>query len=173
MSKIGIAGIVISCVLGIVAIVVVPIQALDYLDGRYVTAKNNPILASLPAGIVLPWYSKNGVIPKGWAICDGSNGTPDLRSRFLRGVGSFSDVGLPGGQERIIVPESDLTVYASGWDDHLTEAPNGGPEQFQSWGSGRWHRLKSKGKIPKVEFETLPPYTTILFIMKLYPSQDS
>ena len=25
------------------------------------------------------------VAPKGWSLCDGTNGTPDLRGRFVRG----------------------------------------------------------------------------------------
>lgn len=27
-------------------------------------------------------------IPAGWALCDGNNGTPDLRDRFVLGAGS-------------------------------------------------------------------------------------
>lgn len=172
MSKTGIATIVISFILGISAIVVVPIKVLDYLDERYWKRQSYPILADLPAGAILPWYSREGTVPEGWAICDGSNGTPDLRKKFLRGVSSFSDVGSSGGQEEIRLPESDITVYASGWDNHLTESPNGGPQQNQSWGDRQWHRLKSKGKIPAIEFDTIPPYMSVLFIMKLEPKQD-
>ena len=41
-----------------------------------------------------------GTIPHGWALCDGSNGTPDLRNRFLEGqgwysIGTYLNPGLP------------------------------------------------------------------------------
>jgi hypothetical protein len=31
-------------------------------------------------------------IPSGWAICDGNNGTPNLIGRFIKAVGSASEV---------------------------------------------------------------------------------
>lgn len=33
------------------------------------------------------WSGEVDEIPAGWALCDGSNGTPDLRSRFIVGAG--------------------------------------------------------------------------------------
>ena len=51
-------------------------------------------LDSLPKGVILAWYAQSGTIPDGWAVCDGVNGTPDLRNRFLRGVATFADVGI-------------------------------------------------------------------------------
>ena len=36
----------------------------------------------LPLGIIMAFNKE--VAPKGWAICDGTQGTPDLRGRFIR-----------------------------------------------------------------------------------------
>ena len=36
----------------------------------------------LPRGSIIAWNGKTP--PKGWALCDGKNGTPDLRGRFIR-----------------------------------------------------------------------------------------
>jgi len=36
----------------------------------------------LPKGIILTY--NGATAPAGWAICDGTNGTPDLRGRFIR-----------------------------------------------------------------------------------------
>ena len=33
------------------------------------------------------WSGKVDEIPAGWSLCDGGNGTPDLRSRFIVGAG--------------------------------------------------------------------------------------
>ena len=41
----------------------------------------------VPVGGIIMWNSKT--IPSGWAICDGT-GTPDLRGRFIMGVGPTS-----------------------------------------------------------------------------------
>ena len=38
----------------------------------------------LPKGSIIAWNGKTP--PKGWALCDGKNGTPDLRGRFIRMV---------------------------------------------------------------------------------------
>jgi microcystin-dependent protein len=35
---------------------------------------------------------ENEKIPKGWVECDGTNGTPDLRGRFILGVGSLDEL---------------------------------------------------------------------------------
>lgn len=40
----------------------------------------------LPYGTIVPYVGALEKIPRGWALCDGSNGTPDLRGQFLQGV---------------------------------------------------------------------------------------
>ncbi len=37
----------------------------------------------IPAGAIIMWSAN--VIPNGWVICDGNNGTPDLTDKFIRG----------------------------------------------------------------------------------------
>ena len=41
----------------------------------------------LPIGTILPFIGDLADIPKGWYLCDGSNGTPNLTGRFLQGWG--------------------------------------------------------------------------------------
>jgi hypothetical protein len=48
----------------------------------------------LPYGSVVMWYGKRSKIPTGWVICDGTNGTPDLRNKFVIGAdGDYSPTG--------------------------------------------------------------------------------
>jgi hypothetical protein len=67
-------------------------------------------LYGVPAGTVIAWHppamnghsaDKSGkahiVPPVGWALCDGRNGTPDLRDRFVRGAASLAAIGTRGG----------------------------------------------------------------------------
>lgn len=51
----------------------------------------------IPSGAILLWSGSIGSIPSGWLICDGTNGTPNLRDRFVVGAGSTYAVGDTGG----------------------------------------------------------------------------
>ena len=51
----------------------------------------------IPTGIISLWSGSTGSIPSGWFICDGNNGTPDLRNRFIVGAGSTYAVAATGG----------------------------------------------------------------------------
>jgi hypothetical protein len=42
---------------------------------------NGPI----PQGGIIMWSGSISAIPTGWAVCDGANGRPDLRGRFIAG----------------------------------------------------------------------------------------
>ena len=44
----------------------------------------------VPSGAIIMWSGSIATIPSGWALCNGANGTPDLRNRFV--IGSSSDV---------------------------------------------------------------------------------
>lgn len=51
-----------------------------------------------PVGTVLAYVGSLDTLPAGWHLCDGTNGTPDLRERFLEGsnsAGEFIKPGLP------------------------------------------------------------------------------
>jgi microcystin-dependent protein len=52
---------------------------------------------TVPPGGIIMW--SGGVVPAGWALCDGTAGTPDLRNRFILagGAGSSYAVGSVGG----------------------------------------------------------------------------
>lgn len=50
-----------------------------------------------PIGCILQWSGSVGTIPGGWQLCDGTNGTPDLRDKFVIGAGGTRVVGLEGG----------------------------------------------------------------------------
>jgi hypothetical protein len=55
--------------------------------------------------------------PTGWAICDGTNGTPDLRDRFIIGAGSSFTLGATGGS---------YTSGGAGDHNHNTNGVSGG-----------------------------------------------
>lgn len=50
-----------------------------------------------PLGSIAIWSGSTGSIPTGWQLCNGTNGTPDLRDRFVVGAGTTYAVGATGG----------------------------------------------------------------------------
>jgi hypothetical protein len=57
----------------------------------------------VPAGGIIMWSGSIASIPAGWYLCNGSNGTPDLRNRFIVGAGSTYAVAATGGSADAIV----------------------------------------------------------------------
>lgn len=58
--------------------------------------------AAFPVGGIIMWSGSIASIPSGWALCNGSNGTPDLRDRFVVGAGSTYAVDSTGGSANAI-----------------------------------------------------------------------
>jgi hypothetical protein len=58
---------------------------------------------TIPTGMISLWYGSIGSVPTGWYLCDGTNGTPDLRDRFIVGAGSTYSVAATGGSADAIV----------------------------------------------------------------------
>ncbi|MDD5587034.1 MAG: hypothetical protein PHY92_08805 [Alphaproteobacteria bacterium] len=42
-------------------------------------------MSGTPRGSIIMWSGTKDNVPPGWALCDGTYGTPDLRSRFVVG----------------------------------------------------------------------------------------
>lgn len=53
--------------------------------------------AYVPVGDIMIWSGSIASIPGGWALCDRTPGTPDLRDRFVKGTGIQGEVGTTGG----------------------------------------------------------------------------
>ncbi len=107
------------------------------------TADEIRLALSLPQGAIIPWYWTAGDIPAGWAICDGANGTPDLRDRFLRGTVTIEEVGDAGGK----------ASYEAGpaRDDDIHHG----------------YQFFIRGTRDVRSYEILPPYVKVVYIMKL------
>lgn len=63
----------------------------------------------VPVGTISMWVGSVGDIPAGWHLCDGTNGTPDLRDRFVVGAGNKynpGSTGYPSGSTSLLLPGS-------------------------------------------------------------------
>jgi microcystin-dependent protein len=74
----------------------------------------------LPVGGIIMWSGAVNNIPSGWALCNGSNGTPDLRNRFIVGAGSGYNVAATGGSADAVVPAHSHTITDPG-HSHLMQ----------------------------------------------------
>jgi hypothetical protein len=62
----------------------------------------------------------------GWAVCDGTQGTPDLRHTFIRGAGANEDAGEVGiGIAAIVHTHTASVEYNQGKDIPLLCGPSG------------------------------------------------
>lgn len=89
----------------------VTIQTYDNLYGIIGTAPTPP--TPLPSGAILLWSGSIGSIPAGYYLCNGSNGTPDLRDRFIVGAGSTYAVDATGGSADAIVVSHNHTATST------------------------------------------------------------
>ena len=90
---------------------------------------------TLPTGCIILWSGAIGSIPSGFYLCNGSNGTPDLRDRFIVGAGSSYSVAQTGGSaDAIIVSHNHTATSTSTVTDpghtHTSNASSqsGGPQ---------------------------------------------
>jgi microcystin-dependent protein len=64
--------------------------------------------AMLPAGVITMWSGSILSIPAGWALCDGTSGTPDLRNKFIVGAGDDYSVADNGGEAHSTLTTAEL-----------------------------------------------------------------
>ncbi len=106
------------------------------------------------AGMIILWSGSTGSIPAGWVICDGNNGTPDLRNNFVVGAGDLYAVGDIGGDT-----SHDHSGQTSGPSDVVTVASGDAGNGTSDVGTFDHTHLISGSS-------NLPPYYALAYIMK-------
>jgi microcystin-dependent protein len=68
---------------------------------------------TIPIGGIIMWSGQIASIPDGWALCNGSQSTPDLRGRFVMGAGGsgYRGVGATGGAETVTLSVGQLPAH--------------------------------------------------------------
>ncbi len=59
------------------------IKLLQWIAQLTCEAGQASVNSALFSGAIIMWSGTIATIPSGWALCNGSNGTPDLRNRFV------------------------------------------------------------------------------------------
>jgi len=67
---------------------------------------------AIPIGCIVMWSGSIASIPTGWALCNGQNGTPDLRDRFIVGAGSTYSIGNTGGAASVALSGNNIPSHS-------------------------------------------------------------
>ena len=82
---------------------------------------------TIPTGMISLWYGSIGSVPLGWYLCDGTNGTPDLRDKFVVGAGSTYSVAATGGStDAIVVSHTHTATVTDPGHNHTSLVRPGG-----------------------------------------------
>lgn len=111
---------------------------------------------ALPANAIIVWSGLVVDIPTNWQLCDGTNGTPDLRDRFIVGAGASYALGATGGASSVALtapqlPSHSHTVTTPGITsvsgDHAHTSPNTAPTGVHGH-PGQWRNYSSGDRLP-------------------------
>jgi len=152
---------------------------------------------NLPSGSVILWSGFIASIPNGFALCDGNNGTPDLRTRFVVGAGSdvgghtadgvgwnvlgsgYYAPGNTGGEEnnRLTInnlpshshTQHEWTVYgdSSSFKSSKRKTGNDGFDAVGTLGNNNLPDRFTDSTGNDQPHNTLPPFYALAYIMKL------
>ncbi len=148
--------------------------------GPFSVPGNSPSLHGfIPRGVIVMWSGLLSDIPTGWALCDGTLGTPNLVARFVRGINTATtNPGTTGGADSVTVTQNahqhelpftpngtDLwhsSVFGTGTSRSFTNSLNGGS------GSRSSAVLKDQSVTATNQaHDNRPAYYELAFLMKL------
>lgn len=137
----------------------------------------------VPKGAIMMWSGAVGNIPAGWALCDGANGTPDLRGRFVVGYNpndtDYNTIGNFGGEKEVTLTDKECALPSH---KHLYskmnisgKIDNGGTLDHRSsdyadghnYGDGNPYTENTFIEKAEKPHENRPPYYVLAYIMKI------
>jgi hypothetical protein len=162
----------------------VVIQTYDNLYG--IVDAQPPAATPIPTGGILLWSGSIGSIPAGYVLCNGNNGTPDLRDRFIVGAGSTYAVDATGGSADAILPTHTHGATSVVTDPGHFHTFNGeigtlqtGDTGGQEWRGSGTSNAAIQNKVTGITVATtnanagvsptngnLPPYYALCYIQK-------
>lgn len=137
-----------------------------------------------------PVNKNTGLVDKEWHLCDGTNGTPDLRNRFIYG-GDGTNNGATGGEANVTLKVDNIPAHGhtadvseDGEHTHTVTTYTDGGEPDHNRVSGSYAKrqagkatVSSSGKHKhEVTIDStgggqphnnMPPYYVLAYIMKL------
>jgi len=100
-------------------------------------------ISAFPSGGIIMWSGAIATIPSGWALCNGSNGTPDLRGQFVVGAGGTYAPGASGGSSIMTITVSDTALSVAQVPPHTHVPTLYDPEHYHTYtDNGHDHNLE-------------------------------
>lgn len=122
---------------------------------------------AMPVGSIIMFNGKAEDIPSGWAICDGTNGTPNLLDRFIL---ASTYCGGTGGNSQITLSVSQLPPHRH----RLKKCWYGKSDNADDRQVVRWDdSVSTNDQILTEEtgfglpINIMPPYYRLIYIMKI------
>jgi hypothetical protein len=132
---------------------------------------------TIPLGGIIMWSGSVAAIPSGWRLCDGGSSfgqtAPDLRNRFVIGVGASYNPGNTGGNANITLSVAQLPPHNHTFDDYYFAEKRGfGQNRIGSSSTDSDNDLYSvrnqtdyTGSGASIDIR--PPYYALAFIMRV------
>ena len=89
-------------------------------------------------GMILAWSGSPSDVPVGWALCDGNNGTPDLRGRFIFGTSPSYAMGSSGGETSHVLTANEMPSHSHSGGTSYDGTHNHGASDNTSIVLGYW-----------------------------------
>lgn len=128
---------------------------------------------AMPVGSIIMFSGKAEEIPSGWAICDGTNGTPNLLDRFIL---ASTYCGGTGGNAQITLSVSQLPPHRH----RLKKCWYGKSDNADDRQVVRWDdSVSTNDQILTEEtgfglpINIMPPYYRLIYIMKVGTTTDT
>lgn len=119
-------------------------------------------ITSFVSGMIIMYNSTTA--PSGWYLCDGNNGTPDLRDRFIVGAGNSYSQGATGGANSVTLTVNQIPAHAHTFNINADTGPF---SRAYASGTGYSKGTASTSSIGGgSSHENRPPYYALTFIMK-------
>ena len=131
---------------------------------------------TIPMGGIIMWSGNANNVPDGWKLCDGTDGTPNLKGKFIVGYdpadSDYNTVGKTGGERSVTLSTAQMpshshsaTVRVSG----LAASSNGDKDFFApSWKTKNAEEaIATDSKGSGQPHENRPPYYAMCFIMRV------
>ena len=136
-------------------------------------------LGIVPIGGIIIWSGILSSIPANWALCDGTNNTPNLSSSFVLGAGNATPYGVIGGSSTKIISINNLPPHRHSQLNYYPGSIGGSGEEYAG-GSARpapnllngdiynssQTIVTSEGNQPTA-MDIMPPYIALGYIMRI------
>ena len=146
-------------------------------------------------GMIMLWSGSTASIPGGWALCNGTSGTPNLMDKMIMGAGSGYNPGDTGGSANAVLvshnhtlsgstnatgahvhsmilsglkqPEPRAGAQITAGNDGYQQSGTGG--NYLSTAGNHAHSISGTTNTPGVSATNanLPPFYALAYIMKL------